>query len=99
MWLPIWPNKRTEMNELALANRAADWRRLKAAVPKLAVEAADNGLCTGEINARGNYRDRGERSLQLVNRMITSRSAVRPWWSITRMRCTPSAAGVQGIAP
>ena len=20
MWLPIWPNKRTEMNELALAN-------------------------------------------------------------------------------
>src|ERR1039458_2388543 len=32
MWLPIWPNKRTEMNELALANRAADWRRLKALV-------------------------------------------------------------------
>jgi hypothetical protein len=32
MWLPIWPNKRTEMNEIALANRAADWRRLKALV-------------------------------------------------------------------
>src|ERR1017187_2615306 len=31
-WLPIWPNKRTEMNELALANRVADWRRLKALV-------------------------------------------------------------------
>ena len=32
MWLPIWPIKRTEMNEIALANRAADWRRLKALV-------------------------------------------------------------------
>src|ERR1035441_6069636 len=32
MWLPIWPNKRAEMNGLALANRAADWRRLKALV-------------------------------------------------------------------
>jgi hypothetical protein len=31
-WLPIWPNKRAQMNELALANRAADWRRLKALV-------------------------------------------------------------------
>ena len=32
MWLPIWPIKRTEMNEIAIANRAADWRRLKALV-------------------------------------------------------------------
>ena len=32
MWLPIWPIKRNEMNEIALANRAADWRRLKALV-------------------------------------------------------------------
>src|ERR1039458_2318036 len=32
MWLPIWPIKRTEMNEIALANRAADWCRLKALV-------------------------------------------------------------------
>src|ERR1017187_1144813 len=32
MWLPIWPNKRTEMNELALANRVADWHRLKTLV-------------------------------------------------------------------
>ena len=32
MWLPIWPIKRTEMNEIALANRAADWQRLKALV-------------------------------------------------------------------
>src|ERR1017187_10024365 len=32
MWLPIWPIKRTEMNEIALANRAADWGRLKALV-------------------------------------------------------------------
>src|ERR1039457_4185307 len=32
MWLPIWPIKRTEMNEIALANKAADWRRLKALV-------------------------------------------------------------------
>src|ERR1035438_4437991 len=32
MWLPIWPIKRTEMNEIAVANRAADWRRLKALV-------------------------------------------------------------------
>src|ERR1035438_3923135 len=32
MWLPIWPIKRNEMNEVALANRAADWRRLKALV-------------------------------------------------------------------
>ena len=32
MWLPIWPNKRTEMNELTLANRASDWDRLKALV-------------------------------------------------------------------
>jgi hypothetical protein len=32
MWLPIWPIKRTEMNELALANKAADWRTLKALV-------------------------------------------------------------------
>src|ERR1017187_7824003 len=31
-WLPIWPIKRTEMNEIALANRAADWRRLKTLV-------------------------------------------------------------------
>src|ERR1039458_10703304 len=32
MWLPIWPIKRTEMNEIAVANRASDWRRLKALV-------------------------------------------------------------------
>jgi len=32
MWLPIWPNKRTEMNELTLVNRASDWQRLKALV-------------------------------------------------------------------
>ena len=32
MWLPIWPIKRTEMNEIAIANRATDWRRLKALV-------------------------------------------------------------------
>src|ERR1035437_7807357 len=32
MWLPIWPIMRTEMNEIALANRAADWRRLKTLV-------------------------------------------------------------------
>jgi len=32
MWLPIWPNKRTDMNELTLANRASDWHRLKALV-------------------------------------------------------------------
>src|ERR1039457_1838466 len=32
MSLPIWPNKRTEMSEIAVANRAADWRRLKALV-------------------------------------------------------------------
>src|ERR1022692_2794419 len=31
-WLPIWPNKRTEMNEIAVANKAADWHRLKALV-------------------------------------------------------------------
>src|ERR1022692_1885323 len=31
-WLPIWPIKRTEMNEIAVANRAADWHRLKALV-------------------------------------------------------------------
>jgi site-specific recombinase XerD len=31
-WLPILPIKRTEMNEIAVANRAADWRRLKALV-------------------------------------------------------------------
>jgi hypothetical protein len=34
-----------------------------------------------------------------VNWMRTSRSAVRPWSSITRMRCMPSAPGVQGMAP
>jgi hypothetical protein len=32
MWLPIWPIKRTEMNELTLANRATNWQRLKALV-------------------------------------------------------------------
>src|ERR1700684_2357326 len=32
MWLPILPIKRTEMNEIAVANRAGDWRRLKALV-------------------------------------------------------------------
>src|ERR1017187_5783516 len=32
MWLPIWPIMRTEMNEIAIANRAADWQRLKALV-------------------------------------------------------------------
>jgi len=32
MWLPILPIKRTEMNGIAVANRAADWRRLKALV-------------------------------------------------------------------
>src|SRR5271157_130527 len=32
MWLPIWPIKRTEMNELTLANRASDWHRLKTLV-------------------------------------------------------------------
>src|ERR1017187_2442072 len=31
-YMPIWPNKRTEMNELTLANRASDWHRLKALV-------------------------------------------------------------------
>ena len=32
MWLPIWPNKRTEMNELTLANKATNWQRLKTLV-------------------------------------------------------------------
>jgi hypothetical protein len=50
MWLPIWPNKRTEMNELALAGRAADWRRLRTLVSiwsrhrcreRTAIKAAD----------------------------------------------------------
>src|SRR5271157_379848 len=53
MWLPIWPIKRTEMNELTLANRASDWHRLKALVldsvsspvyaplPQFVVEALD----------------------------------------------------------
>jgi site-specific recombinase XerD len=31
-WLPILPIKRHKMNELILANRAADWHRLKALV-------------------------------------------------------------------
>src|ERR1039458_1570345 len=31
-WLPIWPNKGHKMNEIAVANRATDWRRLKALV-------------------------------------------------------------------
>src|SRR5580693_3510784 len=31
-WLPILPIKRTEMNEIAVANKAGDWRRLKALV-------------------------------------------------------------------
>jgi hypothetical protein len=33
MWLPIWPIKKGgKMNDLVLANRAADWCRLKALV-------------------------------------------------------------------
>jgi hypothetical protein len=32
LWLPILPIKRTEMNELAVVERAANWRRLKALV-------------------------------------------------------------------
>src|ERR1700733_1629737 len=32
MWLPIFPIKRTEMNEIAVASRASEWRRLKALV-------------------------------------------------------------------
>jgi Phage integrase, N-terminal SAM-like domain len=40
MWLPIWPIERafserqkdSKINDLVLANRAADWRRLKALV-------------------------------------------------------------------
>src|ERR1039458_3039536 len=31
-WLPIWPNKRNEMNELTLANKATNWQRLKTLV-------------------------------------------------------------------
>jgi hypothetical protein len=31
-WLPIRPIKRHKMNDLTLANRAADWHRLKALV-------------------------------------------------------------------
>ena len=31
-WLPIWPVKRIEMNEIAIANRAAGWPRLMARV-------------------------------------------------------------------
>jgi hypothetical protein len=32
MWLPICPLKGLKINDLVLANRAADWRRLKALV-------------------------------------------------------------------
>jgi len=31
-WLPIWPIKRREMNDLILAQKAANWQRLKALV-------------------------------------------------------------------
>ena len=31
-WLPILPINEDKMNELVLANRAADWRRLKMLV-------------------------------------------------------------------
>jgi hypothetical protein len=32
MWLAILPIKKRQMNEIAIANRAADWQRLKALV-------------------------------------------------------------------
>src|SRR5260221_3085326 len=31
-WLPIWPNKRTEMTELIVVEKLEEWQRLKALV-------------------------------------------------------------------
>src|ERR1700730_6755284 len=31
-WLPIWPIKRREVNDLILADKAANWHRLKSLV-------------------------------------------------------------------
>src|SRR5579864_8767879 len=32
MWLPLWPNMRTQMNAMIVAPRTTDWHRLKALV-------------------------------------------------------------------